>query len=582
MMIKAIKNLDFKGLSNSLLLFASCFLAFGINLPSAFIPRVVFFFLMILLIYVILNFSLNFTFTKDNLPLFFLIVFFVWLIFTIIYSQNKLQAYKLLEIRTFLIIFPFLLIIAKKPSLNKNAIALSFVLGNIISIIICFILIIKNRAFAINIIHSSSFLASIINSYKHYNYLGLNLSICLLFINFLFRERTFKIRLFIVFMCTFFFLYLILISGSHLSIILLCLSFTTIVFSWIKTSKTIRYSLALMAVGGIIFLFVFLINTKTLLDYKLIKSIDKERTEIWSNSWELIQKQPIFGYGIGDSNLTFENLKNGTINSHNQYFDILLESGSIGLIIFLGFWAILFFIKLPPPIKIVSVGFTLVFFIAMFFESILNRISGVSLLGFVVYFMSISENQENNRFDDKGVFVLKVLILFLFCASSVSLFLNLKNSKFNPLYPITYTSGPNYSIKYNLLPGTVPKELPNKSLGYLVDKNAYFESWDNNLYFYTNLGSLKKDDLYSYTVSVFCYVSEDFNGNWVRLNNSGESIDNSASYYDLNRKCTWQRLVINPLLRKGNTQIYLFFSKKDITKSDSLKGFVIFVYPEIK
>lgn len=70
------------------------------------------------------------------------------------------------------------------------------------------------------------------------------------------------------------------------------------------------------------------------------------RYTIWLNAVELIKDSPIFGYGIGDvfdiSNSNF--LKNGLIeynkmayNAHNQFLQIALASGLLGLTIFLFF-----------------------------------------------------------------------------------------------------------------------------------------------------------------------------------------------------------------------------------------------------
>jgi O-antigen ligase len=64
------------------------------------------------------------------------------------------------------------------------------------------------------------------------------------------------------------------------------------------------------------------------------------RKNIWQVSWEETMKKPIFGHGVGTSELVIEGAKNwrgGTSLPHSDFFLYGLELGSLGVIFFLSY-----------------------------------------------------------------------------------------------------------------------------------------------------------------------------------------------------------------------------------------------------
>ena len=126
--------------------------------------------------------------------------------------------------------------------------------------------------------------------------------------------------------------------------------------------------------------------------------------------------------------------------------------------------------------------------------------------------------------------------------------------------------------------------VPAGAKGYLMDStcNPYFEN--GNSYSYTELflfnQKVKEND--TVNLSVYCYVSKDFNGDWVLINltNNGSWI--AYTNYNYERKGTWQKLSISEKCKKGEISSCLFFSKYNVTDFSSLRGHVIFAYPECK
>jgi hypothetical protein len=83
-----------------------------------------------------------------------------------------------------------------------------------------------------------------------------------------------------------------------------------------------------------------------------------------------------------------------------------------------------------------------------------------------------------------------------------------------------------------------------------------------------------------FTASVFCFVSNDFNGTWVRISAEGDASGNIVHEYDLRKKGTWQKLQIEFTALSNQPPVYLYWSKFKTTNFSSLNGYVIFAYPQ--
>ena len=115
------------------------------------------------------------------------------------------------------------------------------------------------------------------------------------------------------------------------------------------------------------------------------------RYVIWKNSINLIQNYPFFGYSIGDSNEAVSNelMINGyeklgvkKPHCHNQYLDIILSVGFVGLFIFLLSWGILL-IDFINHKEYFSFCFVLFFFCIFLSESYIYRQNGIILFSLI-------------------------------------------------------------------------------------------------------------------------------------------------------------------------------------------------------
>jgi len=116
------------------------------------------------------------------------------------------------------------------------------------------------------------------------------------------------------------------------------------------------------------------------------KSSRDPRFLIWKSAIKIAGDKPLIGVGIGDARneLTKEYISLGKeemikerLNAHNQFLEVLLESGITGLIFFLTIFVLMFYIAVKDR-NLVYGTFTILVFMFFIIESILYRFAGVS------------------------------------------------------------------------------------------------------------------------------------------------------------------------------------------------------------
>jgi O-antigen ligase len=121
---------------------------------------------------------------------------------------------------------------------------------------------------------------------------------------------------------------------------------------------------------------------------QLSSIISKEgRVEIWKSSLHIVRHNFIFGVGTGDiqdelnkeykkMSVNNEEIPNN-LNAHNQYLEVLLENGFIGLMLFISIFGIMFYIAIKEA-NLIYLMFIIIVLISFTFETMLNRLAGVS------------------------------------------------------------------------------------------------------------------------------------------------------------------------------------------------------------
>lgn len=132
------------------------------------------------------------------------------------------------------------------------------------------------------------------------------------------------------------------------------------------------------------------------------------------------------------------------------------------------------------------------------------------------------------------------------------------------------------------LSGVNAQILPKGVKGYQMDSSCNATTWSGNAYSYTSIWNNKIKKGCRMFSSVYCLVSKDYDGNWVKIVSEGTSYGKTEEEYDLRKKGEWQELKISPICYTGNVRVNLFFSKFNCTDFSSLKGYVIFAFPQLK
>lgn len=153
---------------------------------------------------------------------------------------------------------------------------------------------------------------------------------------------------------------------------------------------------------------------------------------------------------------------------------------------------------------------------------------------------------------------------------------------FSPKDPDSGWSTTTHKTVFPLVGNNV-KIVPNDAKGYLLDKTSDPYLINSDLYSFNELFPYNSKVNESDTVrfSAYCFVSEDFNGDWalIALTNN-TSVWKGTTSYDFNNKGTWQKLNLSIICTKGEITPYFVFCKNGVTDFSSLEGYVIFAYPE--
>lgn len=161
-----------------------------------------------------------------------------------------------------------------------------------------------------------------------------------------------------------------------------------------------------------------------------------------------------------------------------------------------------------------------------------------------------------------------------------------------PSIPEDPDSGWGTRIHKTIFPlfGKYVEIVPKKAKGYLMDStcNPSYYTGINLCESFTLIVNLNVRKGERYKASVYCFVSENFDGNAVSFGNSDYSIENKIvsgnthANYDLKIKGIWKKLEVEFECNDGGTPLLLSFIQNGVKDFSKLKGYVIFAYPSYK
>jgi hypothetical protein len=155
-------------------------------------------------------------------------------------------------------------------------------------------------------------------------------------------------------------------------------------------------------------------------------------------------------------------------------------------------------------------------------------------------------------------------------------------TKFDPRYPYTGWASGNYELVKDLHSLKLINVPPDAQGAKVSGNTGVTGKWDGNAFYYSKIMDGKIVRGKRYVASVYCYLSDNFDGSWVRVSASGSLQGITHWYYDLAHKGTWQKLQTSFYADSGSYSVYFYLCRKGDSTLNNLNGYAIFAYPELK
>ena len=129
------------------------------------------------------------------------------------------------------------------------------------------------------------------------------------------------------------------------------------------------------------------------------------RIPIWKSAIKIIKHNFVFGVGPGDAseellkeykNAGYTEMCYDNLNAHNQYLEVLLGTGLIGFLIFITILSYMVYLLILKRNLLFGV-YILIILIFFLFESVLNRIAGVTFFSLFTFLLLYLEDNNTAR-----------------------------------------------------------------------------------------------------------------------------------------------------------------------------------------
>lgn len=347
---------------------------------------------------------------RARLLLFFFLALNLIFLAGLLFSENTSTGSVLFFRRLSLIIFPVILF---SPGYNFkkriDILLIIFVAGITCFMLFCFgnalfnSIILKDGSWSFNAYLPDQpwlnyFYGELLSMDQHPTYIAMYVFLGIL-ISLEFISRESELRMKIIWMiCTVFLfigLYFLSSRASYLAVLVIFP-----VFLWIKF-KPLKFKLlsALSLITLLVLVsYVYLGNQRVRIYFD--KTMDNAvlndgRMEIWKSALKVVEKNPLFGAGIGDyyaaMDKEFKDSQYSAgyykdFNAHNQYLEILCISGIIGFLIFAGIIVIMLYTAVKDR-NLLYGAFIIMVLIFFSFESVLSRFAGNSFFALFAFLL---------------------------------------------------------------------------------------------------------------------------------------------------------------------------------------------------
>lgn len=366
------------------------------------------------------------------------LIFYLLFVFGVLYSEDKKNAFFQLEQKFSLIALPVLFLTYPKISLKSfNLILYLFVFSGLILSLYtlvnaCYVnFFVESNDFINELLFTNQVIAGYIGFHSTYFSVYIILAIIIL-LNFM-TINTNKSKLYIVssILLIFYFLFFLILLASRMAIISFAVLISVYFIRALLNKKYLFYKISVAVL--VCFFAVFFVQKSNYLSNRLneLNNINtneligsnyengiSQRIFFWQNAVEIIKKSPIYGYGSGDVNIEFDKqyqnllsdnpnypesvvraihfFKDSNYNAHNQYLQILISFGIIGLGIFVFFIGRFFYLSVIYKINILFYYLIVVVFL-FFTECLFERQYGLVLFVFITSLLLFQNKLIDNQ-----------------------------------------------------------------------------------------------------------------------------------------------------------------------------------------
>jgi O-antigen ligase len=345
---------------------------------------------------------------KQNLCLYAFIALYVWMTISMLWTSNIAYGWAILMQRFAFLAIPLLFLLGAGKQYKIKQILLTFVLGTKISILTLIVFGVLNY-----LNNPQSFISLeqygeyIISMYKHRTYFSLSISLSLLVFvylkDFLVQKISAKFYYGMFFIVFILFFCIILFLGGRMSLIIYLVLSISIVVSILwerKFKKALVISLLFFIIGLIGLMSIHPRMQNFSLDKEKLAAFDP-RYELWRNGIQCIEKSnKLIGVGVGDFADVFnENLLAPGFRLrpyydytklhiiHNQFLDMQLDFGFVGVILLIGLFLSFFIGNETQKAKKFIYNSVLIWFLFMMIDSFGYMVASVYLFTSSVIFI---------------------------------------------------------------------------------------------------------------------------------------------------------------------------------------------------
>lgn len=551
---------------------------------------------------------------KRNAALYVFWAIFLGMLLSLFYTQNMAYAGKVFERRLLMCSLPLMASVAFPSVYRLKTFLYAFVLGAITALlylstepILMYLLDFKFR----NAVHQQAFMAvyTLTEPFKHRTYFGLVQLLSLICVVYLREDlkaqlgRCRYILFCLVYALSFFGLMYYLGGRIVLLMTVVTGGLIGVWYLFQRQKKTLAWIVVFCCLCSMVAIGLFHPRFQGLIRDLRSPSLSlaerEPRIGSWISALEVLgeEHQYLFGVGLGDvKDVLMEKYRQhqcvvqaeGKHHAHNNYLNMLLETGIPGLLLLLALLLLPPFLLRDKTNRFFAALFCVLFALLMLVEVPFLAISGLLVLGLGLLAISrlddMSTKQKGNTLLENKLSkaFLPLSVLFGISVAALLMYSVFGKPFYDPCDPSTYARTDYECQTFSSADCSVPEEIQGcEGLKITSACQSVYEKAYERAAFYTSFVSRNGT---AKGFSVWCYASPDFDGSNLMLR-VGSYLPKwrETDPYDLNKKGSWQKLSIRSTEAfPTDVPLFLFFTLSQQPDMEKLQGYVVFAKPQFE